>query len=48
MIIMCACRDETKQIGDFDYVVVNRDGQLDQCVEQLCTIIDAEKLRTQQ
>jgi hypothetical protein len=29
-------------------VVVNREGQLDDCVAQLCAIIDAEKLRTKQ
>lgn len=39
-------RDETKQISEFDYVVVNRDGQLDECVAQICSIISAEKLRT--
>ncbi|KAF6261417.1 P-loop containing nucleoside triphosphate hydrolase protein [Scenedesmus sp. NREL 46B-D3] len=41
-------RDETQHISNFDYVVVNREGQLDDCVAQLCAIIDAEKLRTKQ
>lgn len=40
------CREETRQISDFDYVVVNKEGQLDDCVAQLCAVIDAEKLRT--
>eukprot|EP00775_Hariotina_reticulata_P012441 gene12441-12578_t len=39
-------RQETQRIKDFDYVVVNKAGQLDECVTQLCSIIDAEKLRT--
>lgn len=41
-----ACREETQHISKFDYVVVNREGQLDECVAQLGAIIDAEKLRT--
>uniref|UniRef100_A0A383W3Y2 Guanylate kinase-like domain-containing protein n=1 Tax=Tetradesmus obliquus TaxID=3088 RepID=A0A383W3Y2_TETOB len=41
-------RDETQHIHKFDYVVVNREGQLDECVAQLAAIIDAEKLRTKQ
>jgi guanylate kinase len=39
-------RAETGRIKEFDYVVVNREGQMDDCVQQICTIIDAEKLRT--
>lgn len=39
-------RDEIQQLGDFDYVVVNPEGQLDECVAKLCAIIDAEKLKT--
>jgi guanylate kinase len=45
---LCCCRDETQHIHKFDYVVVNREGQLDDCVAQLCAIIDAEKLKTKQ
>ena len=45
-VLPCLHRDETKQIGEFDYVVVNREGQLDECVSQLCAILDAEKLKT--
>lgn len=42
-----ARRQETRQMADFDYVVVNREGRLDECVAQLGAIIDAEKLRSQ-
>jgi hypothetical protein len=43
---VCTCREETQRINEFDYVVVNKDGQLDACVDHLCAIIDAERLRT--
>lgn len=38
-------RQELKQIRNFDYVVVNRDGQLDACAMQLSAIIDGEKCK---
>jgi len=41
-------REEIKRIAEFDYVVVNRDGQLDRAVEQIVAIITAEKCRTKQ
>jgi guanylate kinase len=41
-------RQEMKCIPEFDYVVVNRDGQLDGAVEKIAAIIDAEKCRTTQ
>lgn len=39
-------RQELARIQEFDYVVVNRDGQLDDTVQQLACIIDTEKSRT--
>lgn len=39
------CRHECKQLGDFTYVVTNREGQLEECVDKLCAIIDAERHR---
>lgn len=44
---MFVCRHECRQLSDFDYVVVNREGQLEECVDKLCSIIDAERLKTQ-
>ena len=41
-------RDETQRIREFDYVIVNREGQLDACVEDCCRILDAERLRVRQ
>eukprot|EP00891_Asterochloris_glomerata_P007280 jgi/Astpho2/7280/Aster-01586 len=38
-------RDELARTHEFDYVVVNRDGKLEQTVAQLAAIIDAEKCR---
>nr|MBC7244553.1 guanylate kinase [Chloroflexota bacterium] len=41
-------REEMKHIGEFDYAVVNREGQLDSAVEKITAIITAEKCRTKQ
>jgi guanylate kinase len=41
-------REEMKRISEFDYVVVNRDGQLDRAVEAVVAIMHAEKCRTKQ
>jgi guanylate kinase len=41
-------REEMERIPEFDYVVVNRDGQLDCAVEKIAAIIAAEKCRTKQ
>lgn len=41
-------RDEMKRILEFDYVVVNRDGELDRAVQKIAAIIEAEKCRTRQ
>lgn len=38
-------RWEMEQIGQFDYVIVNPDGELDKAVDQLLAIITAEKCR---
>lgn len=41
-------REEMQRIHEFDYVVVNRDSQLDCTAEQIAAIIATEKCRTQQ
>lgn len=41
-------REEMKRIPEFDYVVVNRDGELDRAVEAIVAIMHAEKCRTKQ
>ena len=38
-------REEMKRMSEFDYCVVNRDGQLQTTVDKLSAIIDAEKMR---
>jgi len=43
-----ALREEMARIPEFDYVVVNRDGHLDQAVERIAAIIAVEKCRTRQ
>ena len=40
--------EELRRIPEFDYVVVNRTGQLDRTVEQIAAIISAEKCRARQ
>lgn len=37
--------DEVAHLKDFDYVVTNGQGQLDQCVRQIDAIIEAEKCK---
>ena len=39
-------RSELGRVGDFDYRVVNREGQLEQAVAEIDAIITAEKCRT--
>ena len=41
-------RQEMEQIDQFDYVLVNREGQLDKTVAQLRAVITAEKCRVRQ
>jgi guanylate kinase len=38
-------REELRRQGEFDYVVVNREGRLQECVAQLAAIIEAERCR---
>jgi guanylate kinase len=45
---MGLARDEMRRIGEFDYVVVNRECGLDETVEQVLHIISAEHCRVQQ
>ncbi len=42
---IAAAREEMKCMQDFDYVVINRDDQLDQTVEDVMSIIRAEHCR---
>jgi len=42
---IATARQELKRIVDFDYVVVNRGNQLEETVEQVLSIIAAEKSR---
>jgi len=37
-----------KRLDEFDYVVVNRDGALDETVHRICAIVEAEKCRVRQ
>lgn len=53
LLLLCLCggshvmhRHECRQLSDFDYVVVNKEGHLQECVDKLCAIIDAERLKT--
>lgn len=41
-------REEIGRIGEFEYFVVNRDGQLDRTVDDIMSIITAEKCRVHQ
>lgn len=45
---MAIARQEMERLPEFDYVVVNRDGALDQAVEDVLSIIRAEHCRTEQ
>jgi len=40
-------REEMERIVEFDYVVVNRENQLDETVRQIVAIMKAEKCRVQ-
>lgn len=37
---------EVERIQEFDYAVINREGQLEQTVAQVLAIVEAEKCRT--
>jgi len=45
---IATAREEVKRIGEFDYVVINRDGELDRTVDTIAAIITAEKCRVRQ
>lgn len=45
---IATAREEMERLPEFDYVVVNRDGQLDEAVAQIMAIITAEKCRVKQ
>jgi guanylate kinase len=42
---LATVQDEMSKLGEFDYVVENAEGQLDQCVETVKAIVRAEKCR---
>lgn len=45
---IATAREEVKRIGEFDYVVENRDGELDEVVDTIAAIVLAEKCRVVQ
>jgi guanylate kinase len=45
---VATAREETARAREFDYVVVNRAGALEQTAAQIAGIIDAEKARSKQ
>ena len=45
---IATAREEMKHLDEFDYVVVNRDGHLDDTVRTIAAIITAEKCRVKQ
>ena len=45
LLRVATAREETRRLDEFDYCVVNAQGQLERAVDDLCAIIDAEKLR---
>lgn len=42
---IATAREELMRLGEFDYVVVNRDGCLDEAVQQVLSIMTAERCR---
>ncbi len=42
---VATAREEMRRLNEFDYVVINRDGALDEAVDQILCIIAAEKCR---
>lgn len=45
---LATARKEIERLPEFDYVVVNRDGELDEAVKKIAAIISAEKCRVKQ
>lgn len=48
LVRIATAREEVKHMKDFDYVVVNAEGRLENAVELVGCIIDAERARVQQ
>lgn len=48
LLRIATAREELKRIKEFDYVVVNADGELERTVSLISNIIDAEKARVHQ
>uniref|UniRef100_A0A0D6QTJ5 guanylate kinase n=1 Tax=Araucaria cunninghamii TaxID=56994 RepID=A0A0D6QTJ5_ARACU len=48
VVRVSTARDEVKRITEFDYAVVNAEGQLDRTVNLILSILDAEKAKVQQ
>jgi len=44
-IRIATTREEMKRLDEFDYVVINREGQQDDAVKQILSIISAEHCR---
>ena len=42
---MATARDELKRLDDFDYCVVNAEGQQEQAIDQILSIVDAARCR---
>ena len=45
---IATAREEMKRLDEFDYVVVNRDGHLNETVETIAAVITAEKCKVKQ
>jgi len=45
---MGLAREEMRRVGEFDYVVINHESELDETVDQVLHIISAEHCRVQQ
>ncbi|KAF6172984.1 hypothetical protein GIB67_006360 [Kingdonia uniflora] len=48
LVRIATAREEVKHVRDFDYVVVNAEGKLENAVKLVESIIDAEKARVRQ
>lgn len=45
LLRIATAREEIKRQGEFDFVIVNRHGHVEEAVQGICSIIDAEKSR---
>lgn len=45
LLRVATAREETRRMAEFDYVVVNAQGQLERAVDQLCCVLDAERCK---